>query len=446
MAIINRSNKPNGGTDWQDGDIVSDSGAEDLNADFNTIYTEFNGGIDNANIKASAGIEGSKLANNAIIDARVSASANIDPGKIGDYSASDSEQNTVSDPGDSDSNTLATDLEEELEQLRHEIKKVSIGSSAKITDGASSGLGSDGNAAWFDGAVIGPSVIRNGSFLDTEADSTAPTPPFGWDVIDGGGGGPSTLTTVTLDVAEGQGHAIHMVDSNAAARDGISQTLDGLKASSRYLIVARIKPITTTWKLTTTGATGTFGNLDLSTASGGSVWETLAGVIETDATPTDVVVNLISGAALAQVHIASCFVYPIGPDPADRATSSFLRTTSTSSNTEATAISELSHSVVVPGPGYAVSIRANLQLEASGVIGISEDSGGGLVPIRAFTVGGETGTAPYYLTLTRQGLSPGVYTYEVVFGAGSLAFDHQVTTLGSGLTTESTVEIEVGLK
>lgn len=386
MGIINKSNKPSGGTDWQDGDIVSDSGSENLNTDFNTIYNEFNGNIENANIKASAAIAGTKLAAGAITDTQVSSTANIDPGKIGDYSATGGEQNTVSSPGDSDSNTLATDLEEELEQIRWAIRRTSLGDNAKITDGSSSGLGSDGNAAWFDGAVIGTSVIRNGSFLDGEADSTAPTPPYGWDVIDGGGGGPSTLTTVTLDVAEGQGHAIHMVDSNDVGRDGISQTLTGLKASSRYLIVARIKPIATTWKLTTTGATGTFGNLDLSTANGGSAWETLAGIIETDATPTDVVVNLIAGSALSECHIASCDVILIGGDKNDRS-SSITRSRTSTSNVVATVESETTVKVVIPGPGYVIVVDGVAAVSNEGDFAVQQDiDAGGFADVALFRI------------------------------------------------------------
>lgn len=43
---------------WADAENVTYT---DLNADFDTIYNEFNGNIDNANIKAGAGISATKL-------------------------------------------------------------------------------------------------------------------------------------------------------------------------------------------------------------------------------------------------------------------------------------------------------------------------------------------------------------------------------------------------
>lgn len=56
---ITRPTKDAGGTAFQSGNIPT---ASDFNADFNAIANVVNGNIDNANIKASAGISSSKLA------------------------------------------------------------------------------------------------------------------------------------------------------------------------------------------------------------------------------------------------------------------------------------------------------------------------------------------------------------------------------------------------
>jgi hypothetical protein len=55
MAQINRPSDPD---NFQAGQPII---ADDVNADFNTIYLEFNGGIDNTNIKVGAGIEDDRL-------------------------------------------------------------------------------------------------------------------------------------------------------------------------------------------------------------------------------------------------------------------------------------------------------------------------------------------------------------------------------------------------
>ena len=59
--------------------------ASELNSDFDTLYTEFNGNIDNANIKAAANINGAKLAA-ATIAAGKLASSCIQDGHL-DYSS-----------------------------------------------------------------------------------------------------------------------------------------------------------------------------------------------------------------------------------------------------------------------------------------------------------------------------------------------------------------------
>lgn len=62
MGIVTRPVKAvggSGGTSWIAG---TDLYADELNADIDTLYTEFNGLITNANISSAAAIEGSKLA------------------------------------------------------------------------------------------------------------------------------------------------------------------------------------------------------------------------------------------------------------------------------------------------------------------------------------------------------------------------------------------------
>lgn len=67
---------------WADDDIIL---AADLNILNSTIYNEFNGNIDNANIKAGANIDAAKLLNASILSAKLSDAA-ISDSKI-DYTS-----------------------------------------------------------------------------------------------------------------------------------------------------------------------------------------------------------------------------------------------------------------------------------------------------------------------------------------------------------------------
>jgi len=58
MGTITRPTKSVGGTSHIDGTVPN---AADFNGDIDTVYSEFNGNIDNNNIKSSAGIVGSKI-------------------------------------------------------------------------------------------------------------------------------------------------------------------------------------------------------------------------------------------------------------------------------------------------------------------------------------------------------------------------------------------------
>lgn len=71
MGVIARASKTGGGTAFVSGRQLNPL---ELNQDLNTLYTELNGIISNANIKAAAGIVPSKL---GFSGARVNNSANI---------------------------------------------------------------------------------------------------------------------------------------------------------------------------------------------------------------------------------------------------------------------------------------------------------------------------------------------------------------------------------
>lgn len=71
MATIARGTKAGGSTNFNSGQTIDPA---EVNTDLNTIYTEFNGNVENANVKAAAAIVLTKLAH---YGARVYNSANI---------------------------------------------------------------------------------------------------------------------------------------------------------------------------------------------------------------------------------------------------------------------------------------------------------------------------------------------------------------------------------
>lgn len=77
--------------------------SSEINSNYDTLYNEFNGNIDNNNVKASAGIA---------------------PSKIDDYSTNATQMQTTTDPGDVGSESLPTSLQGEIERLRFKIKQI----------------------------------------------------------------------------------------------------------------------------------------------------------------------------------------------------------------------------------------------------------------------------------------------------------------------------------
>lgn len=375
MATASRSDKGGGRTNWQNGDTIAQTPLED---DFANIYAQVNGNLDAANIAANA-ITNSELANNAVTNAKVDAAAAISVSKldqtagqldmdiVDDFWTTTAESKTATDPGTQDSPSAATNLEQELARLRYVIKRLSVGSGALISTGAQA-------AAWYDGAAIGPNLLVNGSFLDN---STTPAAPFGWALV----GTPNAITPTSFAGLrpEGIGRYLLVVDAagtGGAANEGIQQTVTGLKASTLYLVEARVRPNTDVVKLVTTGAAaGTFTNLALVSTSGGGAWETLSGLIWTDATPTNIVVQLLSNATDYSFGIAQVSLREV-VSPAAAATNEHEGTTSRGGTLAQTKTSvrtgtfaadaanvradTTTAGLVVPGPGYAVEVNAEM--------------------------------------------------------------------------------------
>ena len=371
MALAVRSDKPvKGGKAWLTGEPINET---PLEGDFSAIYTQVNGNLDNSNIAAGAAIVGTKLAAGTITATQISGSADIPPASllqtagakdgsagldadiVQSYADVAATYQTVTDPGESGTVSLPEHLEDEWERARYVIGRNALGVGAAITDGTTA-------AAWFDRPVRGPNLVLNPLFLDSVASGVIG--PYGWDAV----GPPTSIdgTATTLDVDEGEGKAL--VITASAPGDGIQQTIAGVKASTRYLIEVRVKPTANIVTVTTTGGTGTFGNLDIDSASGGSAWETISGVIETTVVPADIVINVLADNAASVWEMSRVQMWELNDDIGTRNSNGFVQTITDTTEGDvgtftATLETATTVKVVVPGPGYYIKVDALINVD-----------------------------------------------------------------------------------
>lgn len=334
MAQVARGTKANGTTSWNDGDVLY---AAELNTDEDTIYTEFNGNIDDDNVKAAAG---------------------INPTKINDLSADSTAARVETNPGVSGSESLATTISGEIQRLRYVVHARGLGTVAQHYNGSSTPT-----LYWGDQSVRGPNLARNGSFeLKTGGSTTAPD---GWTKV----GSPTSLTQVATDVSNGTGYCLRVLASGAS--QGVSQTFKKLKASTAYFVQCRFSVTTGSMRLVTTGAdvTTNFRNVDITKT--GSTWGTVAAVILTDSTPTDIVIEFLSVANLDDFYVDNVEFYEMGREIASRP--GYLATRQSSTNTGALTNGvfpsgdALSRAVTVPGPGYTIRVTAACRFNMTAV-------------------------------------------------------------------------------
>ncbi len=348
-GLVNRDTKAGTGTSaFGDATTIT---ASELNKDADTLYTLVNGNIDTANISSSAAITLSQLSiTGAITNTHIDAAgtANIHPGKldqtaadgtdaatsgldadiVDDYSATEPEQATVSDPGTSENTALATNLQTEIAQIRYKIEQLTVGRSATLV---SSGDGTDTDASWIDGPYRPGNLIYNGSFdsLNTLAVGAAGD---GWDLVKT----PTTLAAIPLVESEGggDGNALQIIDTGDA-NSGVSQTLNGLKADTEYLLIARVQDDGGTCSVGTTGADTT--EITLVSDDGGT-WQILSGTFQTDSTPANITISLL---AVTQTTSDCSFlfvgVYEISDDPLPKGSDIVVQVASTDTTVLASA-------------------------------------------------------------------------------------------------------------
>jgi len=216
-----------------DGQIAE---AAQVNKNFDDIYNNVNGNLDNTNLVASAAIADSKLA-------------------------------TITTGGKVNGAAL-TGL-------------ASIPSGAGVIPTANIPTS---QAVKSDGSVSPVNLVDNGSFENHSAGTSAV--PDSW-VLEN----TPTLATDTGDT--GYGSISQKITAVGAALEGIKYTLTGLKASTKYSVSWRTKVTTgDTSQVLTTGA----GTNMSATESTSTTFETKTGTFTTDASGTNVVLKLMAKA------------------------------------------------------------------------------------------------------------------------------------------------------
>ena len=287
------------------------------------------------------------------------AASGIDASSIDDYSATATEQKTQTDPGTGSSLSPATTLEEEIARLRYTISRLGLGVTVPYRYDGSSNVA----CAWVDYPARAENLATNGGFELKTTGSTAA--PDGWTLVST----PTTCAQATPSASQGKGKSIRIVAD--ASNDGISQTFAGLKAGTRYLVLAKALASVGTAKLTVTGADATSQFRDITLTSASASWTTLSAIIQTDSTPTDIVVSLLATSASDDVEFDHFGIYECSQDvnltPRGYvATSSVTTSTGSHYTVGSPADSGCSVTVVAPAPGYVIRVQGSMPVQNSG--------------------------------------------------------------------------------
>ena len=453
MGLINRPTKStSGSSEYADDTPIR---YDELNDDINPIYVVLNGGLDDDNV---ASLSIGKI------------TGTVNPERIDDTSASQAEHDTTQDPGDVDSppttttsRTLPTNVEDELQQLRYGIGRLALGNGVVRRDTAGP---TNENAAWFEHPARGRNLIVNGYFnipspflidlYDTggppqnsgspdglwDQDGTttlANRAPAGWSLT-----ATPTVVQTAYRASATTGEGLELQVTSDAASEGITQTVTGLKASTRYLLRVRGRANAgDTINITTTGASGAvYGNavLTLPNTNDGTV----SSILVTDATPTDIVVSILSSAASDNFFLRSVELLELSEDPipvaADGYTTQATLSESGAVNSSAyTNIGGLERVVICPGPGYEIVVTAALSFNvASGQVSARITEGGAAV--RTLPAGETGSTTIVYVNEAPTAGTTYTYRAQAYTGGSASVSPNLGGTFGQ---QDSTLTVEV---
>ena len=358
MSTVSLTVKPiagDGTTSYVDGNYLP---AAELQADFDALVNVINGNLDEDNLHSSTQIPNSMLADIAM-------------SKVLDLADDIATYSTTTSPGDTATPSLPTTLAAEMQRLRNRL----LGLRGYVTNPFymnSSGVATA--AAWFEPRPTGRNLLPNPGFELHSAGT--PNAPDGWSLV-------STPATVAIENPAHTGTGLEKRSLNIVtngSNEGISATVGGLKASTKYL-VGMAYSITdngtvagTVGLYTSNGlATGNYQNLALtaSTESAATV-AVLNGIVKSTATPDNMTISIYATNSGADFNIHSVWMYELGesyPDelpviPSQSATSSTQSDVTDAGTGTWTTVSGLTLSQYIPAPGYRLHYEASISYAA----------------------------------------------------------------------------------
>lgn len=380
------------GTSFIDG---CEPNAADFNNEFDTIVNDYNGNITNVNINTLAGIA---------------------PTKIDDLSATASAMDTETSPGSYTSRSAATSLQAEVQRLRYKVAQAGGIEPCVRVNGSGAQV-----ISWVELPRQTENLVANAHFAtDMDADGI----PDGFAAEGASGGG----VVAGASTAEGFGFTWTVAGDD---NEGVSYTLDKLRASTRYAIVIRAALSSGAGDITTTGADSASEWRNLDSNLSGASFADYCGVIATDTTPTNIVVKILGdgGAFIASIRDFAVYELAAIPRPSHETYSLATDRDATFSLTAGAGdtASDASIAVTIPDSGYVV--RATVDgwcvQDTTGAGGMSldiEEDGTDILDAVFFgnsSGGSVTAGAIFPFSFTRVSVNPsaGSHTYRVAGSA-----------------------------
>ena len=436
MATYTRPAKAvsgDGSTSYVDGNKLP---ASELNADIDGIVNVLNGNIDSNNISSSANIP-----NSALVE--------IDGTKVADHADDDSTFLTATSPGDSFSTSRPTNLEGELERVRYRIKANNGYFTEQKATNASNALTTLG---WTEPPIAGPNLLLNAGFEDHEI--TNQDPPTHWTEE-------NTLTASAIESAvaahDTYGGHKRSFRFTGGVDAGISQTVQGLKADTKYLFGAAFFVSGGGLKLSTAGglaASNAYQDPSEVYSSVGTSVVIRNYVVKTNASATDIKVELLGSTSSNDINILGCWFHelneaapaelphiPTQTKSASTEVSNLPTTFNASWNSNWETDTSLSLSQYIPGPGYRLIYESQIQFDA----GKGDNTFHYGFRLRMNDGSDSTVDGPYFVSQdefgTGRAVAGGVMTLRHVVDQAvpgvTYAFTYQVTAYADGTATST---------
>ncbi len=354
MALVSKPYSFTSGT------TINDNEVDD---NFDTLYTLVNGNLNEANLSGSI-----QIPNSALVI--------VEPEYVDAHADDAAEYLTATTPGTTGGilggSARPNKLSDELERLRYRLLANNNLVSTYFTDTS----GNAQSAGWVEPRILGPQLFTNNGF-ETKTSAVAGDAPDGWTLE----GTPTSLviTDPALAVPEaGKEKRALRVTYRATANEGFKQTLTGLKASTKYLIGCTYAKVSgaPVIKIETTGglATGDYKNSTSFTSTSGTAVAHFQVIVQTATTGADMVVKFLdtTSAGTAVTDFYQVWAYEMKDStniglphvPMQTATSSTESDILGGASADWTTVSALTLSQYIPFSGYRLVYECNLTYAA----------------------------------------------------------------------------------